>query len=340
MGRKFDVLLFGYYGFGNLGDELLLESVVNLLSTNGIDKSKVAVLSSSPNQTEITFGLKSFNRQNILQIFKALINSKTLLLGGGGIFQDATSVHSCLYYWFVVRFAKLLRVKAWAIGQSVGPLKSKIGKFATRDAFSICFYRGVRDFNSFNILKNWDLEAEITSDYVVSLDISGTENTGNSLLVNVRGEHETLSDRVVATASRYAKENKLDIIAVGLSEEDIETINFYVEAKAFSPSAVVLIKSIEDFEELLHKAKYSLGMRFHFILLSCLAKLQVSAASYDPKVASLAKEWSIPEINEELLFSHRLNESFIGEQQELIRTQFKDALNMVLERQLKNEKGN
>ena len=51
MSKKYDVALLGYYGFKNLGDELLLESIVAILKESGVDSEQMAVLSSSPEET-------------------------------------------------------------------------------------------------------------------------------------------------------------------------------------------------------------------------------------------------------------------------------------------------
>ena len=53
MSKKYDVALLGYYGFKNLGDELLLESIVAILKESGVDSEQMAVLSSSPEETSI-----------------------------------------------------------------------------------------------------------------------------------------------------------------------------------------------------------------------------------------------------------------------------------------------
>ncbi|HBG14661.1 MAG TPA: polysaccharide pyruvyl transferase CsaB, partial [Synergistaceae bacterium] len=45
MRRLLDVTLCGFYGFGNLGDELMAESLLDLLEKNGVSRDRVAVLS-------------------------------------------------------------------------------------------------------------------------------------------------------------------------------------------------------------------------------------------------------------------------------------------------------
>ena len=92
MGKKYDVLLLGYYGFGNLGDELLAEAAVSLLREAGVAQSRIAILSSAPADSEERFGVVSFNPRPHGEVTKASSDSPTLLLGGGGHFHDSTNL--------------------------------------------------------------------------------------------------------------------------------------------------------------------------------------------------------------------------------------------------------
>ena len=121
-------LLLGYYGFGNLGDELLLKACIKILNGHGIGNEKIIVLSNNPEETQKNFNVKSMNRWKFLEVVKAMRRSENFILGGGGLFQDSTSVKSCVYYWGIVRLAKFFGLKIYALGQSVGPFSSKISK--------------------------------------------------------------------------------------------------------------------------------------------------------------------------------------------------------------------
>lgn len=330
MNRNKDILICGYYGFGNLGDELLLASILELLLENGIKLHNVAVLSSNKSVVTNTLGFKTYNRANIFEVIRAMRKSKTLLLGGGGLFQDTTSLRSCFYYWFIVRLALLFGARPWMVGQSIGPLKSSFSKWMTKNALSACLYRGVRDARSLNILKEWGLIGINTSDYVTSLSVRKSANKGTKMLLNVRQGYKELSDKVIAIAARFAKEKDIDIIAVAFSDGDLKLIQNYVDKGSLSPSQVVLLRKLSDFEDLVSDSEFAIGMRYHFLLLSRLAGLSVSGASYDPKVTSLCLEWSIPEMAHELDFSKAINNDYIIKKILVIKDSFNFALKKVL----------
>ena len=95
--RKFKAALLGYYGFDNFGDELLLRACLDILARRGIERKKILVLSNNPEETSKTFNVKSINRWHYGEVVKALRNTEILILGGGGLFQDVTSVKSCAW---------------------------------------------------------------------------------------------------------------------------------------------------------------------------------------------------------------------------------------------------
>ena len=98
MSRRYRVALAGYYGFGNLGDELLLRASLEALERCGVGRDRVVVLSSVPAETSCILGADSVDRWNLSAVRGVLRSSDTLLLGGGGLFQDSTSLLSCLWY--------------------------------------------------------------------------------------------------------------------------------------------------------------------------------------------------------------------------------------------------
>ena len=51
--REFRVALCGYYGFGNLGDELLAEALIAALERCGIKRGEMAMLSASPDRKSV-----------------------------------------------------------------------------------------------------------------------------------------------------------------------------------------------------------------------------------------------------------------------------------------------
>ncbi|MBR1418762.1 MAG: hypothetical protein IJ576_07355, partial [Synergistaceae bacterium] len=69
--RKYKAALIGYYGFKNLGDELLLKASLELLTRNGIKSSEILILSNSPSETSAASEPKAISRWSLSELIKA-----------------------------------------------------------------------------------------------------------------------------------------------------------------------------------------------------------------------------------------------------------------------------
>ena len=329
-----DVLICGYYGFGNLGDELLLSSIVALLVQNGIND--IAVLSASPEDTAQKLNVKAYYRWCLKEIFKALKTSRTLLLGGGGLFQDTTSVASCFYYWFIVAAARFLGVKVWTVGQSVGPLNTVFGRVLTKHAFSSCVYCSVRDEKSFNTLAEWGIKPRLSFDCAMSLDVKRNNVHGNKLLLNLRPGYDNVARDVLCSAICCAKENHLEIFPVAFAEEDAAFMQKFLFPIDVALHQTTVVKTLSDFENITYGAFAAFGMRLHFVVLSYLAGIPVAAGAYDPKVKALCLEFAIPETKDGGSVSAVSGCSDVQKIKENILSEFAFGLKAVMEEKCAN----
>ena len=84
------ILLLGYYGFGNAGDELILLSLLNEIK-HITPETRITVLSNNPHKTSRDYGVRAVNRRNPLALVKEIWATDVVVLGGGGLLQDTTS---------------------------------------------------------------------------------------------------------------------------------------------------------------------------------------------------------------------------------------------------------
>jgi polysaccharide pyruvyl transferase CsaB len=340
-GKTFAVLLGGYFGFGNLGDELLAEAAVKNLESCGVTRNRIAMLSNAPDDTKGKFGIMTFNRWKMSSVFEALGASRSMILPGGGLFQDASSARSCLYYWGLVRAAAAKRVPAAALGQSIGPLSGKLSRALTRDALSRCAYVAARDLLSADMLKAMRISCETMPDPVMCLDVKN-DATGEAVLVNLRptfGSDEYA--RPVLKAAQALAESGAEMICVAMSGDDAALMAGLQRNGALPRCEIAAPKNLAEFEGSARRAKAAIGMRLHFGILSALSGLNVALSPYDPKVASFADAWDIKQLkNEEnhdnfdimrLLTNSRFGDKRKFEESRLaITRQFRKALDMVL----------
>lgn len=292
--RDFDVLLCGYYGFGNLGDELLAHSLIALLERQGISRERIAILSACPEESRKTFGVEAFDRWSPWAIFRALSRSGSLVLGGGGLFQDTTSLRSPFYYWAIVRMATFLGCTPWCFGQSVGPLKTRWGRWLARNAMKRCASRYVRDERSHALLAQWGLESGISPDLVISMPVKKPEDSKGYILVNIRSWSGNLPERFAGVVADLSRKTGTPLLGVALVGDDLHIMED-LKARGFLPGDMA-VRFLEpgNLSEVLGQGALAVGMRLHFNVLALIHGLSCIAVPYDPKVEAFAVAWGIP----------------------------------------------
>lgn len=174
------VIISGWYGFRNTGDEAILASMVNSIrkEINDID---ITVFSFNPSYTskihhvktvyQLPFGVLSVGsailRRKLFQTVKALWETDLFILGGGGFLSDWQSWRVILQWLGQAVLAKIFRKKVMLYAVGAGPITTKIGKFLTRHILNRCAdVITVRDDKS----KEWLQKAGVKKGIYVTAD--------------------------------------------------------------------------------------------------------------------------------------------------------------------------
>lgn len=149
--RRSRIVLLGWYGSDNTGDEAVLEAIVSALKAHGI--SDLHALSIDPQKTSLRLGIASSPRNFAnSRTLRALWGAQALVLGGGGLIQDRTSVYNLPIYAFYVLIARLLGLKVIGWGLGVEPLDTLLGKLLARFICRSSIHFSVRDEASKRLL--------------------------------------------------------------------------------------------------------------------------------------------------------------------------------------------
>src|SRR5581483_10345032 len=130
-GRLPRIVISGYYGFGNLGDELILSALLRELKKLS-PGSDVVVLSHDPERTQREHKVRAVSRWNLFAVARALVGADLLISGGGGLLQDKSGIQTPLYYLGVILIAKLLGKPVVAWWQGMGPLQHGLNQSLCR----------------------------------------------------------------------------------------------------------------------------------------------------------------------------------------------------------------
>ncbi|MQL51531.1 polysaccharide pyruvyl transferase CsaB [Desulfofundulus thermobenzoicus] len=134
------VVVSGYYGFRNLGDEAVLLAMLEAFKSQWAQRRtgrrdgtlQVVVLSNDSGQTRRLYGVEAVNRWHIKEIYRVLREADLLISGGGSLLQDVTGIKSLLYYLGVMWLAVQLKKPVVFYAQGIGPVRTVLGRFLVR----------------------------------------------------------------------------------------------------------------------------------------------------------------------------------------------------------------
>ncbi len=170
------VLISGYYGFYNIGDEAILKSIIEALR-NEDPNIDIVVLSNDVEYTKSTYKVNAINRWKLNDIYKELLKCDGLISGGGSLFQDVTSSRSILYYTGIIWLAKLAKKPIFIYAQGVGPIEKKSNRKIVGKFFNKVDYITLRDKESKLLLNSIGVrkDIEIVPDPVMGFNIENYE---------------------------------------------------------------------------------------------------------------------------------------------------------------------
>ncbi len=297
------ILVSGYYGFGNLGDEALLEIIVAQLRTR-FPLAEIDVLSAQPEETAHRLGVAATQRADIGLVRRALERADVVLSGGGGLLQNATSLKSLLYYAGIIRSAIKAGKKTMIFAQSIGPLDF-IGKQTVRECCRGLAAATVRDERSRELLAGLvsGIVVERTADPVFLYELPAQSDAreivprdGALVVVSVRKtpHFDALVLRLAAAVDRLAEKHQARVAFVALGgQADAEAATSVIR-KCRSHPMLLPIEGLAATAEVLAGAQLVIGVRLHALILAARFGVPFLAVPYDPKVTGLCEDLAYP----------------------------------------------
>lgn len=308
MGR---ILLSGYYGFGNVGDEAILASTVESLREKepGI---QISVLSANPAETSRTHGVEAYGRMSPREIVSGMLASDLVVFGGGSLLQDDTSFRSLLYYLAVIFAARTLGKPVVVYANGVGPIRSVAGRLLTRLALSLVKKITVRDPESEKLLKRIGVQkpVRVTADPAFLLSPSPAERcdqilrragiAGESPLVWLALRPGKAPERFYesfAPAIALLRSKGYEPCLLVMQEQDkdlVPALNRSLDKVGQKVVPVVAGVSPREALGVLQRGNLCLGMRLHTLILSARAAVPFIGVEIDPKLGAFCRAAGCP----------------------------------------------
>ena len=156
------LLVGGYFGCGNLGDDAILLGLLQLLREQA-PEIRVSVLSGDLRATRSLCRGKAYRRKSPLSLLRAFLSADAFLLGGGSLLQNRTGRLSLAYYLGLLRLSRLLKKPAALFAAGIGPLLGEADQRKTCLALSSLSHVGLRDPLSFSLLRSLGLSSSLLS---------------------------------------------------------------------------------------------------------------------------------------------------------------------------------
>jgi polysaccharide pyruvyl transferase CsaB len=302
------VVLSGYYGFNNAGDEAVLQAIINSLKKADQDLY-ITVLSNNPEHTTKAYGVKAVNRWKLNEIAGAIKESDLLISGGGSLLQDVTSKNGILYYLGIIGLARFYKKPVVIYSQGIGPVNTKRNRWLVAKTLNKTQGITVRDEQSKEELLKMGVKKEIivSADPVLGFNPDDTSITkglellerggvklddkGKILGVSLRPwKADAANFQAIAQACDKLIERGWQIVFIPMHfPEDIAVAREFT--KGMKREAQILKENYSPTETLdLYKTvDLVLGMRLHALIMAAVVEKPLVPISYDPKVDSFMK---------------------------------------------------
>ena len=157
------LLIAGYYGYGNAGDEAILSGMVADLR-QVIGDVELCVVSADPKATQKLHSVHALKQSDVKSLIEAIRDSDLVILGGGGLFHDywrfdphimmTEEQGGLAFYLSLPQLAALYSVPCMLYGVGFGPLGDAVISDQIVRALSVCQLVTVRDKGSVDVLRS------------------------------------------------------------------------------------------------------------------------------------------------------------------------------------------
>ena len=297
------VLISGYYGFGNAGDEAMLSAIVEVLRSRN-EKIEIVVISGDPEATASVYNIKAIRRFDATAIIKEMRKSDLVISGGGSLLQDITSERSLWYYLSIIQLAKILRKKIMLYGQGIGPINGKFARVLTGFVCRQVDCITVRDQGSAKELQSLGIQSKsvvVTADPVFAIQPTDKDRGrkklerngfgGKKLIVGISvrpwqcltGYKQVLAE----VADSIIEKHGSSVVFIPLHHpQDTKVSKEIFALMKNKESCIVLenMRSTNDFLSIIGNMDLLIGVRLHALVFAAVMNVPILGISYDPKI--------------------------------------------------------
>lgn len=301
-----NIVISGYYGSKNAGDEAMLSAMLEVLFELN-PKINITVISSDPEYTKKRHSVNAVNWLNVSDILKVLKSADLLISGGGSLLQNVTSGRSLYYYMGILFLAKLVKTPIMLYAQGIGPIYGSFARRLMTWFGNHCSLITVRDKDSLielDMLNITKPPIKATADPVLAIN-SVDKTIGRSIL---KRAHVSITKPIIGISVREWRDwQHYKEVLASVADKTIEKYNAQIIFMPMQyPEDVKAAKKIvakmkkpafilkEDFTtselmSLVGNMDLMIGIRLHALIFAGVMGTPMIGISYDPKISRFLK---------------------------------------------------
>lgn len=337
------LVIIGNYGATNIGDEAILSGMLKLLRTR-VSAENITVLSYNPADTALRhsvaaeyplpFGVRSLLKFRFFKTLRLIKKADYVILGGGGLFTDE-KIKAMLLWGYHVLAARLLKRKVMLLGNSIGPVNSRTGKWILQKVVLSASHINLRDRLSFELLKGLGAEKKmsLTPDMAFNLEAVQAQKRKKQIVISLRPwmQHE---ERVVSVIAQFCdlisqQGYQLIFLPFQTFQDDDRLILGKVYEHISNKKGVHILSQPVDMYEALRiigESELLIGMRLHSLIFSTIQSTPFIGLGYSQKIFGFVREAGQEDLYIEL---SQLNPEVLDEKWRLIQTKLRTIEGML-----------
>ncbi len=309
--REIEVIVSGYYGFNNTGDEAIMLSMHENIRQMG-KNYQVTILSNKPEETKEKYGIHAVHRFDIFEVYKGLKKSDVLLSGGGSLLQDSTSTRSLLYYLSINAWAKMMGKKVMLYANGIGPVSGQRNRWLVKQVVNRADLITLREENSYDELLSMGVQEKkcfVTADPVFTmegitakqskalLEAEGIPMDKPFVMVSVRNWKDIAEflSKFASLCDEIIRRQERNIVFLCMQIPNDITVSERVR-RAMKEKAYILKHSYTPYEVMgmIREADFILSMRLHTLIFAAKQKVPLIGFVYDPKIEYYLEKLNMP----------------------------------------------
>lgn len=296
-----EIVVSGYYGFGNAGDEAMLAAMIEVLTEMDSD-CRITVLSGNPDDTRRRHGVAAIDRMNYAELVRVLRRSDLLISGGGSLLQDVTSERSLYYYLSVILLAKLVGTPVMLYAQGIGPVRGLLARAVMRFLGNRVDLITVRDQGSCRELERLAITrppVEVTADPVMAMHAvdrqigrrilhqHGLEGGKPLVGISVREwrDWQPYKQAIAAAVDQMVETLGVRVVFIPMQWPEDYAVSQKIAAACRQPVTVLQQEYLTgELLSLVGNLDVLIGIRLHALIFAAVMQVPRVGISYDPKI--------------------------------------------------------